>query len=382
MNDSDATALELDRIDSIPASASRLAHFNGSEESSILVHLAWNGRGALRATHDEVEPVDMSRLLGLTGDVIGAHPSECLLLDETASSSLSGFLDPFFRPVGHRLGILACDVRSPDVLAAMSDTLLARGLRPERRLAKLGARFGEAGLRSGDVVDFLSRYGHEYGVVWFAAVDPITGAAADIPAIVAAGREVGCFVGCDLSDAIGVMPLDAHCWQLDFALWRGDRYLGGRPGSPVGGFVHERHLGRDDLPPGKRASDSWPAGNGSHDLAMLNESLLVVAEVGLESLRARSIRLTGFIRRLLVAATPVGCDLLTPEDPAARGAQVSLSIGAAIAESIVRTLRDEHGIALSSPAPDVVVFAPSPLFTTYEDCWRGVSALERVLARR
>lgn len=64
---------------------------------------------------------------------------------------------------GHRLGVI---VERGDVVAVDRgiELLSAAGLPPSRRLARLGPRYGESTIRPDDLVDFGSRYGHEYVV--------------------------------------------------------------------------------------------------------------------------------------------------------------------------------------------------------------------------
>jgi kynureninase len=78
--------------------------------------------------------------------------------------------------------------------------------------------------------------------------------------------------------------------------------------------------------------------------------------------------LTGYLAELLT-----GFDVLTPTDPARRGAQLSLRIQDAGAVS--RRLRFEYGVIADSREPDVLRLAPVPLYSTYHDCWRAATAL-------
>ena len=46
----------------------------------------------------------------------------------------------------------------------------------------------------------------------------------------------------------------------------------------------------------------------------------------------------------------------------------------------MKRLRYEHGVIADAREPDVVRFAPVPLYSTYHDCWRVASALAEVMA--
>ena len=104
-------------------------------------------------------------------------------------------------------------------------------------------------------------------------------------------------------------------------------------------------------------------------LAPLRAALGLFEDVGIDRLRERSVRLTGHLERELDA---VGAELLTPRDPARRGAQ--LSVRAAAAHDVCATMWRDHGVICDAREPDVVRLAPAPLYTTYEDCSRAAAA--------
>ena len=45
------------------------------------------------------------------------------------------------------------------------------------------------------------------------------------------------------------------------------------------------------------------------------------------------------------------------------------------ADELTKRLRHEHGVIADAREPDVVRFAPVPLYSTYHDCWRAAEAL-------
>jgi kynureninase len=72
--------------------------------------------------------------------------------------------------------------------------------------------------------------------------------------------------------------------------------------------------------------------------------------------------------------------LTTPRDPERRGCQLSVAVDGA--QSLATRLRDEHGVVCDFREPDVLRFAPTPLYNTFHDCLRAAQALEEVLAPR
>lgn len=65
---------------------------------------------------------------------------------------------------GYQLGLVV-DASDAEAVSEASATLEEVGIEPSRRLAQLRPRIGENFLRSGDLIDFIERYGHEYVAV-------------------------------------------------------------------------------------------------------------------------------------------------------------------------------------------------------------------------
>jgi kynureninase len=111
-------------------------------------------------------------------------------------------------------------------------------------------------------------------------------------------------------------------------------------------------------------------------MSPVRTSLEIFDKIGIGALRERSLRLTAYLEELLASVTD-GRPLrvITPADPARRGAQLSLRIGGMRAGELARRLRFEYGVIADSREPDVLRLAPVPLYSTYHDCWRAASAL-------
>ena len=77
----------------------------------------------------------------------------------------------------------------------------------EDGLLGIAPREGETHLRTEDILELIERQGHEIALVMLSGVQYYTGQFFDIPAITAAARAKGCFVGWDLAHAVGNLPL-------------------------------------------------------------------------------------------------------------------------------------------------------------------------------
>jgi kynureninase len=193
-----------------------------------------------------------------------------------------------------------------------------------------------------------------------------------------------------------------HDAGADFAVWCHYKYVNGGPGAVAGAFVHARHAQRDDLPrlagwwghdratrfqmgpefrpiPG---AEGWQLGNPPIlALAPVAASLEHFEAVGLAALRAKSVALTGFLEALIDARLGGRVTILTPREPRARGAQLSLRLecGRDRARAAFDGLR-ARGFVPDWREPGVIRAAPVPFYNRYEDAWRLVDALDAELA--
>lgn len=332
--------------------------------------------------------------------IVGADPTEVAVMS-TLTVNLHLLLASFYRPtpIRHRI-VIEDHAFSSDSHAVRSHVAL-RGHDPDTAVLRLAPRPGEDTLRTEDVVRTLHEHAHSVATLLIGGLNYRTGELLDIPAITAAGHEIGATVGWDLAHAAGNVPLALHDWDVDFAAWCTYKYLNSGPGAIAAAFVHERHLddrtiprlegwwGTDlatrfemrpvsDPPP---TAEAWVVSNPSIlAMAPVRASVAIFDAVGMPPLRARSLRLTGYLRALLDAVGPrIGVTVITPRDPLAHGAQLSVRVGVDAAD-LVERLSANWGVVADDRPPDIVRLAPAPLYNTHHDCWRAVEALCQELA--
>jgi kynureninase len=307
----------------------------------------------------------------------------------------------FYRPTTDRYQILVEDTTFPSDSYAVRSQAALHGYDPDAAVTRLRPRPGEFGLRSEDVVSWLGQHGHRVALVLLGGVNYYSGERLDIPSITRAGHQAGAIVAWDLAHAAGNVPLSLHDWDVDWAAWCTYKYLNSGPGAVAGAFVHERHLSDRTRPklagwwstnPDTRfrmdpvvdavaTADSWQLSNPPIlAMAPVLVSLEMFDEIGLTALRAKSVRLTGYLESLLddvCAHRPL--EIITPRDPDQRGAQLSVRVEKLSADQAVSRLRDEHGVIADARSPDVIRLAAAPLYSTYQDCLRAASALAEVM---
>jgi kynureninase len=99
--------------------------------------------------------------------------------------------------------------------------------------------------------------------------------------------------------------------------------------------------------------------------------LAIFDEVGMTTLRRRSIELTGYLEGLVTALVP-DADILTPRDPSRRGAQLSIRVTNASERLVALEALD---VIADQREPDILRFAPAPLYTSWHDTWRAATGL-------
>jgi len=328
--------------------------------------------------------------------LVGAQPQEVTVMN-MLTVNLHLLLASFYRPAGDRTALLVERQAFPSDRYAAAAHVRWHGLEPARDLVEVGPRAGEHTLRTEDVVTAIECEGPRIATILLPAVQYLTGQRLDVAAITAAGRRAGCTVGWDLAHAVGNVPVPLHDAGVDFAVWCHYKYVNGGPGAVGGAFVHSRHHQRHDLPrlagwwgndPASRfemREDFTPAA-GTDGWQVSTPPLLALAPVvaaleyfstaGLGALRAKSVALTGYLESLLDARLAGRVTLLTPRDPEARGAALSLQLecGRDQARAAFDALH-ARGIVPDWREPGVIRAAPVPFYNSFEDAWRFVDAL-------
>lgn len=327
--------------------------------------------------------------------VVGARPAEVVAMN-TLTVNLHLLLMSFHRPEGDRRRILIEDGAFPSDTYAITSHVAARGGDPERDVVRIAPRDGEDLLRTEDVVAEIHRLGDTLSTVMLGGVNFRTGQLLDLPAITAAGHEVGATVGFDLAHAAGNVPLHLHDDDVDYAAWCSYKYLNAGPGAVAGAFIHERHATNLELPrfagwwgndPSTRfrmhledvfipvpTAEAWQLSNPPIlSLAPLIASLDLFMEAGIDRLRSKSRVLTGYLHACLREMLPDDASIVTPTNAEERGCQLTVRL-AGDARARFDGLA-AHGVIADFRPPDLVRLAPVPLYSTFEDCHRAASAL-------
>jgi kynureninase len=274
-----------------------------------------------------------------------------------------------------------------------TDRYIVEGLARERDL--------EIRWLDGDPIEGLTTeqiaatFARDTALLILSAVNYRSSAIVDIKPVTDAARDAGVLVLWDLSHAGGSIPVELEANGVDLAVGCTYKYLNGGPGSPAFLFVRRELQGelrppiqgwfaqREQFDMGPRFErqpgiGGWLVGTPAIiALTSAQAGIEVVAEAGIDAIRAKGIALTEYAIALHDAwLAPLGCSIGSPRDSARRGAHVS--IRHPDAKGLTRELID-RGVIPDFRAPDSIRIGLSPLTTSFEDVHRGLRDLASLL---
>ncbi|GAA5944469.1 hypothetical protein JCM3775_005868 [Rhodotorula graminis] len=370
----------------------------------------------------------------ILAEIVGAKPSEVACMG-SLTGNLHTLFTSFYRPTPQRHKILYEGKAFPSDAYAFASHIALHDY-PSSSLLPVFPRDGEHTIRTEDVLRIIEDEGDSIAVICFGAVQYYTGEWFDMEAITKAGHAKGCIVSFDCAHAVGNVPLKLHEWGVDFACWCSYKYLNSGPGGIAGLFVHERWEDRRRLHgwwghdkatrfampanysplPG---AAGWQFSNPSVlDVVSLLSSLRLFQEAGqvptralaggqahgqpspiLGSLREKSVDLTGYLELLLTSSPfyrpassfppssssssssspSAAFTIITPLDPARRGAQLSLLFHPVESMDWIFERLRERGVLGDERRPGVIRFAPVPMYNSWRDVHEAAQALEEAM---
>ncbi|MCX7547929.1 kynureninase [Xanthomarina sp. F1114] len=329
--------------------------------------------------------------------IVGAKPIEVVTMN-TLTTNLHLLMVSFYQPTKTKYKIVIESDAFPSDRYAVQTQLEFHGFDAKEGLIEWTPRKGEDLLNMEDLETILEKQGDEIALLLIGGVNYYTGQYLDIKKIAQLGRAKNCMVGIDLAHGVGNINLELHESGVDFAAWCTYKYLNSGPGSLGGLFVHEKHAHNKEL---KRFAGWWshnkstrfnmrqpldviPGAEGWQlsnppilSMAAIKASLDMFNEVGMEAIRKKSIKLTGYFEFLLNELNNDKIKIITPSNPKERGCQLSIQVKDAD-KNLHKKLTEAH-IITDWREPDVIRCAPIPLYNSYEDVYKMVSKLKELL---
>lgn len=306
----------------------------------------------------------------------------------------------FYRPNKNRYKII-CEARAfPSDQYALESQVKFHGYHPDDAIIEVHPRAGENFTRSEDVISAIEKNKDSLALVMLSGVHYLSGSVFDIEAITKATHAANAIAGFDLAHTMGNIELELHEWNVDFACWCSYKYLNSGPGSVAGAFVHEKHLEDKTLPrfagwwghdKERRflmekgfnpipTAEAWQLSNAPIlSMAAHKASLDVFMEAGFDKLLRKSKQLTSYLEFIISQANAavedqnISFEIITPRN---RGCQLSV-----VAHGLGKELYNHlihSGIIADWREPNVIRFAPVPLYNSYEDVWHLGEALSKI----
>lgn len=329
--------------------------------------------------------------------IMGAKPIEIVVMN-TLTTNLHLLMVSFYNPTKKRHKILIESDAFPSDRYAVQTQLEFHGYDTNECLIEWTPRTDEKLLRTEDLEQILETQGEEIALLLIGGVNYYTGQYLDLKKIAALGHAKGCKVGIDLAHGAGNIQPELHDTGVDFAAWCTYKYLNAGPGSLGGVFVHERYAHDKtlkrfagwwsqnkatrfnmrqplDITPG---AEGWQLSNPPIlSMAAIKAALDLFNEVGMNKLRQKSIKLTGYLEFLIKGLNHAQIEIITPSDSNQRGCQLSIQVKNAN-KDLHKKLTEQHVIT-DWREPDMIRCAPVPFYNSFEDVFRMVEILKTLL---
>lgn len=330
--------------------------------------------------------------------IVGAKPSEVTVMN-TLTVNLHLLMVSFYRPTKNRYKIICEEKAFPSDQYMFQSQVNFHGFDPKDAIVEVKRREGEHNIRLEDVLAKINEVGDELALVLFGGVNYYTGQVFDIKTITEAGHKVGAFVGWDLAHAAGNIKMDLHDWQVDFACWCSYKYMNSGPGNASGCFIHEKHHSDRSIPrfagwwghnkerrfkmepdfDPVQGANGWQVSNlPILSLAPYLASVEMFDEVGMDRLIEKRNLITAyleFILREIDKEVDSVFEIITPSNPEERASQLSVFF-----HGQGRPLFDylmANGVVTDWREPNVIRFAPVPLYCSFEDMYEFGQILKK-----
>jgi kynureninase len=333
---------------------------------------SWNERGW----------IDLPLRIGAKiAPLIGADTDEVVVCDSVSVNLFKVLASAVAMRPGRRVLITNNDNFPTDVY-------IAEGL-----CGLLGASYELRFASPANVEQALDR---DVAAVSFSHVDYKSARIEDMAALTAKAHAAGALAIWDLSHSVGALPVDLNAARADFAVGCGYKYLNGGPGAPAFLFAACRHHAAMQQPLSGWLGHATPFAFGHHytpaagiarmitgtppvvSMALLEPAVALVAEAGIERLRAKSKDMTSLLIELVASKCP-DLGLASPADANTRGSHVIFAHPEGYA--IVQALK-ARGVVGDFRAPHFVRLGIAPLYLSYAELWDAVQRLKQIMDAR
>jgi kynureninase len=365
-----------------------------AEKSLLRVIEEWKTLGIKGWEGGKIPWIKYAEELGnLQAPLVGADADECVVTGGT-TINLHTLVSTFYQPKGKRRKILADELNFPSDLYALRAQIKLKGGEPDNDLILVRSRDGVI-IEEKEVISAMS---DEIALVVLPSVYYRSGQLLDMDRITKEAHRYGTIVGFDCSHSVGVVPHYFSKWNVDFAFWCNYKYMNGGPGSTGSIYVNRKHWGKlpgmtgwfgnarssmfemkTEFEPA-RTTAAWQVGTTTIlSAAPIEGSLRIMREAGIEKIREKSLKITGYLIYLIdeiLSEAPYNYGIATPRTPERRGGHVGIYHMNAwkINQALIAL-----GVIPDFRPPNIIRLAPIPLYVSYHDVWKVVQILKMVI---
>jgi kynureninase len=365
-----------------------------SEKTLMRIIDEWRTLGIKGWGGAETPWISYAEELGnLQAPIVGADKDEVVVTGGT-TINLHALVSTFYNPRGKRRKILADELNFPSDLYALSAQIRLRGGDPDEDLILVRSRDGML-IEEDDVITAM---GDDVQLALLPSVYYKSGQLLDIGRLTAEAHKRDIIIGFDCSHSIGVIPHYFSEWGTDFAFWCNYKYMNGGPGSTGSIYVNKKHWGkmpgmtgwfgndrltmfdmRTEFDPAKNTT-AWQIGTTTMlSTAPIEGSLRMIREAGIERIREKSLKTTGYLMYLvdeMLSKEPYNYGVATPREPERRGGHVGVYHKDAwrINQALIA-----RGVIPDFRPPNIIRLAPIPLYVSYHDVWTVAQHLKTVI---
>jgi kynureninase len=325
--------------------------------------------------------IDLSDRVAVSiASLIGAEPSEVVVADSTSINIFKLLVAALRLNPGRRVILSERQNFGTDLYVAqgVSDLLQER-----------------AELKIVERAELDSALDDDVAVIMLTHIDFRTGEMHDMRTWTEAAHAAGALVLWDLAHSAGAVPVDLGECAADLAVGCGYKFLNGGPGAPAFAYVASRHhellrgplwgwMGHEapfdfdvEYRPAPGVGQMRVGTPPILSLAPLEIGARNIAEVGIDSLRSKSVALTDlFIALFDRDCRDHGFGLASPREAYRRGSQVSLhhEEGYAIVQALIA-----RGVICDFRVPDLLRFGFAPAYVRFVDVWDAIAALKSIM---
>lgn len=323
--------------------------------------------------------------------LVGAKPGEVIVIGST-TSNLHQLVATIYKPEGMKTKILSDELNFPSDIYALKSQLQLHGFDPEEHLVQVKSKDGHT-LSEDDIIEAMTE---DIALVVLPSVLYRSRQILDMKRLTAEAHRRSILIGFDLCHSVGSVPHALNDWNVDFAFWCTYKHLNGGLGSVGSLYVNEKHFGTSPGLAGWFSSKKEKQFDMEHSLtaaetagayqigtphvlslAPLLGSLSIFDEVGIEAIRAQSLKLTDYFMTLIDSElSDYSFVMKNPRDDKSRGAHIFLEHKEAA--RICKALK-EHKVIPDFRAPNGVRLAQVALYNTFEEIWQVVQILKKIM---